>query len=252
MYHTAAYKATITSATLADVAALTDNVLTISNNHFRIVNPMQLMAVMAMSNTVTEVQITSPSIRIVAPLDIMPLGASSITLSPIPICDFTSSPFTLPVREEIQCLASGNAGGGGEVFTALIFLTPQYTAIPSGPIYWVKSTSTTAAVASTWTNISLTLAQSLPSGYYSVVGSIHQSATALAHRYIFPGQVWRPGQPSITAKTNLVWNGQQMGYLGEMGRFVNDNPFQIEVLAAGTDNSHTIYTGLVPVSSLGA
>lgn len=250
MYHLAAYQAALNTATLTAIQALTDTTLTIVNTGFRLPAQMQLLAAAAQSLTISGAELTSPSLRINGNPEVFPLGASSVALSPVEIQNFTANPFTLPAQEQIDMLMKNSAGGSEQMF-GLLWVTNNNIPAPPGTVTWVKLTSTTAAVARTWTNISLTFAQALPVGFWSVVGSWHFSTTGIAHRLIFPGYVWRPGGLSGASVNNIPWRGQTESWLGEMGRFVNDNPFQCEVLCNGTDSTHTLYVGLVKVGSLG-
>lgn len=250
MYHLAAYKAAIDNTVNADVAALSDSVLSISNNHFRLVDPAQLVQAYAGSATLTRARLDSPSLRLMGNPYILPANAG-VTPGDFPkIADWRRYPLHLPQREEIAMQAASAVAMGTETFFGLIWCQFTMQPIPAGRVQWVRATSTTAAVSGSWTNLALTFESALPTGTWCMVGSKHQSTNAVAHRVLFPGQLYRPGHLSCTTETRRDWFSNYDGTLGEMGRFVNDNVFQVEALVNGTDNAHVFYFGLVQVGSL--
>jgi hypothetical protein len=249
MFHLAAYFKSVDTTVNADITALTDSVLTISNNHFRLVDNMQLVGAAAMSATLIRARLDSPTLRIVGNPYILPSNTGVTPVAESRMANLYRYPYPMPPREELAMQATANPGTT-ENFTGLVWLSLGAVPIPPGRVQWVRITSTTAAVANAWTNIALTFETSLPSGYYSVIGSRAWSTNGQAHRLIFPGQVWRPGYLSKVAAGNQDPPPNYNGDFGELGRFVNDNPFQCEVLCNGTDNSHNLYVGLVPVGSL--
>lgn len=250
MYHVAAYTGNVSTTANTDIAALTDQVLTISNNHFRLVDNMSLVAAVAMSATLQRARLDSPTLRLLGNPYILPPRIGAAPGAEPRVLDLTRYPYALPTREELAMQATSGIAMGNETFTGLIFLSLGMTPVPPGRIQWIRITSTTAAVANTWTSIAATFETSLPSGYFSVVGVRHQSTNAQAIRLIFPGQVWRPGGVSVTGLGDRQAPIFIDGSLGELGRFVNDNPPQFQVLVNGTDNSHEIYLGLVQVGSM--
>lgn len=250
MFHVAAYRnAALGAVADTEIAALADSVLSISNNHFRLVDAMSLLAACFMSPTAIRARLDSPSLRILGRPQILPVNVGVLPVDRGKVMELWRNPYRLPIREEIAIQATA-APGTTEVGVGLIWVTGGVIQPPPGQVQWVRATSTTAAVAGAWTLLTYTLDASLPSGYFAVVGSEHQSANAQAHRLIFPGQVYRPGFLSRTAEGNQSPNPNYYGYFGEMGRFVNDNPFQVEVLANAADAAHVLYVGLVPVGSL--
>lgn len=250
MYHMAAYTQLLGNTANTDIAALTDSVLTISNGHFRLVDNMSLVAASAQSPTLLEARLDSPTIRIPGNPFILPPLVSLLAGTEPRVMDLTQMPFPLPQREEIAMQASSGIACGTERFTGFIWLSLGYTPPPPGRVYWVKLTSTTAAVANVWTPLTTTFASSLPTGYWSCIGIRGVATHGFAYRMIFPGQVYRPGALAVVANTGRQAPLFIDGSLGEMGRFVNDNVPIIETLNNSTDNAHTIYLALVQVGSL--
>lgn len=250
MFHLAAYTASVGQTANTDIAALTDSVLTISNGHFRLTDSMQLLAAYAQSATILRARLDSPTLRLPGNPYIRPVNVGAVPISTPRILDLSSNPIALPPREEIALQLTSGLACGTEVATGLIWVSPGYVPAPPGKIQWVRITSTTAAVAAKWTNVALTFETSLPSGYWSVVGLNYQATHAIAARLIFPGMVWRPGYLGNAALGDQPMYEAFNGAFGECGRFVNDNPFQIEVLNTTTDNAHEFYVGIVQVGGL--
>jgi hypothetical protein len=250
MFHLAGYFLSIANVANTDVPAIVDGVLTISNNHFRLVDNMSLVGAATIALTNIRARLDSPTMRLPGNPYIEPVSLGTLPVDRQKIWDISMQPYPLPTREEIALQATDGTGTT-EPYTGLIWLSlGGLGVIPPGRIQWVYLTSVTAAVANTWTTIVTTFQTSLPSGYWCVIGSVHSSATALAHRLYFPGQVWRPGFMSNALETNKAWRWNYNGALGEMGRFVNDNPFQVQVLCNATDASHNVKIGLVQVPGM--
>lgn len=250
MFHLCAYvKSNMGTVANTDVPALTDSVLSISNNHFRLVDPASLVGAAYLGATAIRGRLDSPTLRINGQPYILPVNVGVTPVDRGKYMDLIGTPLGLPSREEIAFQGTANPGTT-ELATALLWLQYSREPVSPGKVYWVRATSTTAAVSQAWTNLALTFDSALPSGYWAVVGSEHQSTNAIAHRLIFPGKVYRPGFTSRTAEGNLSPHWNYDGSFGELGRFVNDNPFQVEALVNGTDAAHVFYFGLVQVGSL--
>lgn len=249
-FHLSAYYNSALGTTAnTDCAALADSVLTISNNHFRLTDPAQLVMAYFGSPTAIRARLDSPTLRLPGQPYILPVGAAILPGGWPSIADWRKYALNLPQREEIALQATANPGTT-EKAVGIIWSQFTYAPAPAGRVQWVRGTSTAAAVADAWTNVALTLDSSLPTGYWCMIGSIHVSTNAIAHRIIFPGQVSRPGNLSLNAEGTRPYFTNFDSSLGEMGRFVNDNPFQTEVLCNSTDSTHTFYFGLVPVAGL--
>jgi len=55
---------------------------------------------------------------------------------------------------------------------------------------------------------------------------------------------------SNALETNKSWRWNYNGALGVMGTFVNDNPFQVQVLCNAADAAHNIKVGLIQVAGM--
>jgi hypothetical protein len=249
-WHVAAFFETIDNVAGTDVNALADQVLSIQNNHFVLDRPMDLIAAMAMSATLTRARVASATMRMVANPYIRPTITAAIPPANPNIWLLDHSPFRIPPYEEIQCLATSGVAMT-EPFTALIFLSTGVERVTQGNIYPIRWTSTTAAVANTWTDLTITFEDTLPSGVYEMVLSECASTNAQAHRWIVPNLYWRPGFPSVAAAGSRLPYAISEGQWGAMGRFRSNNLPRVQVLVNGTDNSHTGFLHVVKVADLG-
>lgn len=248
MFHLAAYTALLGTTANTDITALADSVLNISNNHFRIFKAMRLLASWAASATLTRARLDSPVIRLYGNPFIRPVnvGVTPVDRGKI---DYTfNQPLSLPIREEIALQATSGIAMGTERFTGLIWLSDGIDPIASTDAFTVRATSSTAATANAWSQLTLTLDSALPTGTYALLNSEHQSTNAIAHRWIIPGQVLRPGFLSITSEGNMSPWANYDGRWGECGRFINDNLPIPEVLANGADATHVFYLTLQRVA----
>lgn len=247
-FHLAAFAASISSGTDVDTAAVSDQVLTINNSHFFLPRPMGLWAAMALGATLTRMRIASATLRQVLNLDIRPINVSALPGSNTNIMLMDDQPPGLPALEELQCLTS-SAAACGEPDALLIWLGEQKEPIPPGTVYPWRWTSTTAAVANSWTLLTITFADTLPAGEYVVVGSEHFSTNARAHRIRFPDQYYRPGMPSFATTGLRLPYAMGMRQFGVFGRFFSNVLPQVEVFCNGTDNSHTGWLHVIRVGT---
>jgi hypothetical protein len=250
MFHLCAF----TSGNLAqaadfDIPALTDDVLFITNNsHFQLNSDMWLIAAAAMSANLNRAKFITPSLRVIAPPYIQPPERSLLPSDLPNVMYLTDNPFRLKAAEELQILATSDLGAGSERFTGLLWLADEITPVGPGDIYWIRATSTTAAVANAWTSVVYALEQNLPAGQYELCGSEVQSTTGFAHRWIIPNQILRPGCISKTALGSASPWQQYARRLGSMGTFYPNILPVLQVLCNAADAAHAIVMAIRRVS----
>lgn len=249
MYHLAAYTASIGNTADTDVTALADDILTIQNSHFVLTQPMGLIAAMAMSATLSRAKLASPTMRQVASPFIRPITVAAIPAANPNMWLVDDNPFRLVPYEEIQCQATSGVAMT-ERFTALIWLQDVMTPIPSGNMIPLRLTSTTAAVANTWTTVTATFADTIPTGRYAMIESECQSTNAQAHRWIISNQYWRPGMPSMAALGSRLPYSITKGQWGVMGYFNSNDLPRLQVLCNGADAAHEAYLHVVRVGDI--
>lgn len=250
MFHLGAYFAAIDDTVDIDVPALTDDILTIQNNHFVLGQPLQLIGAAAMAPNMLRARLASPSMRQIANPYIRPIMTLA-TPGPNPnmwLLDY--NPFVIRPFEEVQLLATNDATGPENCY-ALAWLADAITPLPSGNIIPLRVTSTTTAVASTWTTLSVTFQDTLPGGAYAMVFSEHFADDAVAHRWIVPNQMWRPGFLSAVVIDNRQPYAISKGQFGLMGRFRSNDLPRLQVLCDGANAVHEIYLYVIRIGDIG-
>ena len=250
MFHLAAYvNAALGSTANTDINALSDDILTIQNNHFVMNQPTDLLAAAAMSATLTRVKLASPSMRQIASPYIRPIIVGATPGSNPNVALYYNNPYRLVPFEEIQMQATSGVAMT-EVFTGLIWVGSTNTPWPSGNVTPLRFTSSTAAVANAWTSVTITFEDTVPSGIYAMLFSEVHSTNAQAHRWIISYQIERPGFLSTVSTGQREPYAMALGQMGLMGRFRSNDLPRLQVLCNGTDNSHTGYLHVVRVGGL--
>lgn len=247
MFHLAANYVAIGQTADTDVVAIADSVLNIQNSHFVLPQPMDLWAAFLSSLTMTRGKITFPSISQYGGTWIRPQSNALLPPTDPNVADYRRSPFRIPAFEEIRVLATSGLACMTEAAYALLVLGAGVTPVPPGNIWTIRGTSTTAGVAKTWTGITMTWDNQLPDGRYAVIGSNLVSATGIAHRLIFNGQVWRPGGLSFATAGLRTHEMFIKGGLGVWGYFQPIFYPNVEVLDNATGNAHTLFLDCVKV-----
>jgi hypothetical protein len=249
MFHLAAYTGSLVLNTETNMSGLVDAALTRSatSSVYVLQKRMMLLAGVFMSVGMVRGRLQSPSLRQINPPYLHPIIRAAIPASNSQVAWFIDQPLLLPALEEITPSAVSNTNPGPETGFCLLWLAEQVRPIPPGDILTCRATATFAATANVWTLGSFTLETALPSGAYALVGSEHISATAIAHRFQIPSQVYRPGNLSHQANADLQDVRLQSRRLGNYGNFLNTAPPQLEVLCTGADASHEIYLQLVKI-----
>ena len=249
MFHLAANFVAIANVANTEVPALNDDVLPRTNSN-RHTMQEDMSIVMAHSTAVTllRTRLNIPRFRDIAAPFLLPVGITLLPPTDPNFQDYRMAPLRLR-RDEAIIYESTDSAAGPNNHYILTWLSPgPLEPMPPGDIYTLRGTSTTAAVASTWTTITVTWDNELPPGIYAVVGGMCHATNQVAFSLIFTGQTWRPGGlGGASAGIRPPWP-QLNGGLGVWGRFRSVNPPQVRVLNDGTDNAHTVYLQVVRVS----
>ena len=241
MFHLAAYTALLSTTVDTDIAPLTDSVLLIQNSHFVLQSDMYLFMAYAMSATHTRTRIILPSFRVVTTPWIRPISQATTTPNNPNLADYREHPLRIKALEELQISATSGIAMGNERYTALLALGDTITPPPVGDIFTLRGTSTTAAVANAWSQLTMAWQDTLPQGQYAIVGLSHESANAIACRLIVNGQPWRPGALSFTSFANRTNDMFHRGGLGVWGTFRSVAMPIPEVLCNAADAVHEVY-----------
>lgn len=245
MHHTIAWSNTAVSNTAeVDLTPVTDSVIPVTAaNHFLPQRDTPLVYVAAASANLQRARFSSPTIALVTTPFIRPINQALTFGFPQRVWDLSTDPLTLKGLEEVTMLVTQN-GGAAQQVVAVAGLMWQNVPTPPGNTWCLRGTSTTAAVANTWTQIAMTWFNALPTGTFAVVGMTAFSATNIATRLILENQVPRPGVLGIQALTNDVHELFRSGGaedLGQWGVFHNYNMPLVEVLCTAADASFEVY-----------
>lgn len=249
MYHLLAFRGTVADVANTEIAGIQDQVVSRnpSTNRFMLPAPMLLWAMTAFSATINRARVNMPSYRLIALPQIRPVMTGLRPTDQHILQLLLDQPMRMQENEELIVEGTSDVGAGGEPMTALLWVGPQLDPVPPGDVYTLRATSTTAAVANTWTQTPMTLEQTLPPGNYALISSEHISATGYAHRWFFPNQTLRPGGCSaitLGARPNHEFNNRLFGKMGEFLNTVLPTP---EVLCTAADAAHTFFLQVVKI-----
>lgn len=244
MYHVVAYTANTFGVTNFDSTPVSDSWIGIQNGHYFPQESLKLYGGWFGGANLTAVTLVTPRSRMVVPPRLYPIQGSLLPPDRPHMWDRRSNPFTLNAVEEIS-LQMNLGGAANAITTGILFMGESIDPVPPGDVYSLHGVATTAAVANTWTQVTVTWDQTIPAGTYTVIGTQHQSTNAIAHRLFFRTRPLKPGMLSVTALTNITDPSYYFGGWGALGQFnTTAYPF-IEVYCNGTDNAHDIVMNMI-------
>lgn len=248
MYHVVAYLANTNTQVNFDSSPLTDSYLAIQNGHYLPQQPFYLYGGFFLGANLTKVILVTPRSRAIVPPALYPINGSLLPPDRAHCFDRRTNPFTLNAVEEVSLQMT--VGGTVNAYNAaLMFWGNSLDPVPPGDIYALHGTSSTAATANAWSQVSVTWDQTLPAGTYAIIGSQHQSTNAWAHRFIFrdPTQQLRPGFLSQVSLANITEPSYYYGGWGKLGTFNTYTYPNVEVLCNGADASHDVVMNMIKV-----
>jgi len=250
MFHLAAFSGDVGTVANTPVPALQDDVLVIQSNRFLFQEDTPLLAAYAASTTLTRARFISPSLRLVGQPNIRPITRAVAGINDPNVMDLRARPITIPGLEEFGLDASTGLAMGTERVTALIWVGDPPDPLPPGNPITLRFTSTTAAVANTWTTVTATPDDSIGEGAYAIVGSEHFSANAIAHRMILNNDIRRPGGLSVGAIDRRGHLLNYPGNLGVWGRFRTTALPRFQVLCGAADATHEFFVSVIRLFTL--
>lgn len=237
-----------TSNVLTNVAALADQHVTVTGDDVKVPGfASNLIGVYAGGTTITQAQLSSPSLRAQNLKDVIPLNVGAEPTSPPGLSMFNEKPIKLVPAEALQSLVAENAAGA-ERENVVAFLQGEFKAAPNGEVRTVRATNGSTLIAFTWTLGALTFSQQLAAGRYAIVGMRAQSAGLLAARLVIPGSEYRPGCIGTDSEGDISHEVFRNGTLGNWGEFEHDTPPQVEFLSVSADTSQIVYLDLVKIA----
>lgn len=247
MFHLAANFVALANVANTEVPALQDDVLQLRSARHTPSEDLFLFGGYASAVTLVRSRLNAPTTRLVAPSFLIPVQTTLLPPTDPNFMDVRQNPFRLKKDEGIIWESTDSAAGPNNHYI-LSVLSPRLDPAPVGDMYTIRGTSTTAAVASTWTTITVTWDSDLPQGIYAVVGGMYIATNAIAFSCIFEGQYWRPGGLGSANAGVRPYAAFLKGGFGKWGQFRSLNPPGIRVLNDGTDAVHTLFLDVVKVA----
>lgn len=247
MFHLGAfYKASAGGLTDEDTPAVSDQVFTISNNHFIPPVPVWLKMAVLVGAQAQRLKISSPKLRALAQLQFprAAVGVSAVTAGQFNDCSVM--PVKLNPIDELSALVTTTVGASNNIVG--VWLDDGNTQHPRGEPYWIHGQSTFTSVAAQWSNGSITFDQTLPAGRYSIIGMDVVAATTSFARLIFPTGGWRPGVTVRTAVGGNMPDFFQNGYMGEFGQFASVAQPLLEVFSTTGVSLFDVYLQLLKIA----
>lgn len=237
MFHLLGFSESQDSAVLVPTAALQDQAIQVSGDQIIVPNDLrQIIFYGAMGPDLTRAQLVSPSLRRNFNEEIYPLSLAAQFPDQTLVTDKSQSPLILDAGEPLEAwMAEGNAAASRGTIIAAIADSPPMP--QSGDFHTIRVTASFTAVASAWTNGTLTFNDVLPSGMWGVVGAMFNSATMQAFRLVFKGQGYRPGFFGATTIGQRHHRLSRNGGMGLWGTFENLTPPSIDVLCTAGDTA---------------
>lgn len=245
MHHLSAYASSIANgASNAQINAIADQCFASRNNRYQFPMDRRLIQAAAFVPDGTSVKLDYPSAFQVSQPDIDPIDGDAVGGSLPPVYVPGQRGLVIPRTEDVGVVCS-RAGAGATACYALLWTTSQWRAAPPGDIISVRATAAATGAADAWQLAAITLDSSLPAGNYAVIGARVTGANVLAARFVFVGQVERPGVLANVAPTGNVFQDQRYGRSGLFGVFQNLQPPQIECLGFGAVAAQVITLDLI-------
>lgn len=244
--HVVAFSASIAQNSVLQVDAITDDVFSINSGRFLSQGGYSAYWAFATGTTLDRARIAMPSFNPIAYPWFRFVNRPTVGIPQPNVTSYVRQPLRLPDKEYLAAQALHTAAAA-ERATIVLGLGTRLTPAVPGDVFTIRGTSTTAAVANTWTSVSTTWENDLEGGFYQVVALSHVSTTANACRMIGQFQVERPGVVSGRA---VSWRQDPIfepGVLGEYLKFESDSFPSMQVLCESTDNAHTFLLSVVKV-----
>ena len=234
-----------TAGVLTNVAAVADQHITTDGDDVLVPSfAPNLAGVFAIGATISQAQISSPTLRKGLLYDISPLNVGAEPVNRPYLHERFRNPIALTPGEGLRALVAEGAAGA-EQETVLVWLQSEFEEAPGGEILTVRATATATLTAYAWSLCSLTLSQQLEAGRYAIVGMKAVSAGAIAARLVIPGSEYRPGVVAADSEGDVSVNDQRYGIHGVFGEFEHTFPPQVEFFSVSADTAETVYLDLI-------
>lgn len=249
MNHLLLYQNTAVAAgaTDSDINAVTDQKVTIANNHFIMPQDTRLLAAHFVGASLIRGKIVTPYLRQISPSYVDPFErAATIPTLPNVAMMMQNGP-TLKAGDETAVQLSNNLGAATERETAAIWVDLNGPPLHPGPYTTVRLTGTTAAAINVWTLCPLTFDNVLPFGRYAIAGMKVACDNTGWARLVIPELNYRPGVPIQGATGRNDWRFFRYGNFGSFGEFQNLAQPMLEVFALTAITTQEVYLDVVKI-----
>jgi len=253
-FHLAGYTESQDSATLVNVAALADDLLTVVGDNIRIPasSPERpamnfLAAAYALGPNVTQARLVAPSLERLTRFQIAPIDVNAEPTYPLTISELWANPKALDPDENMQAQAAED-GAGATRATLLIWLADGPIQPITGEIFTTRVTGTTTLVANAWTRGTIVLDEELPVGRYALVGAFFVAAGLQAFRFRPIGSPYAPGAVGADAIGDSGHSRFRKGGLGAWFEFTHNVLPSLEYLSNSADTAETGWLDLIKVA----
>lgn len=246
MQHLLAFTKSMTAgSTNQAISAVNDGQITINGNGNPIFDrPIYVNGIYVQGATLTRARLNTPPLRTVALPRISPFQVGTTPGDLPPFTLWSSNPPVIPTANEIA-IETSNGAGADERHWALLFVSDAHIVPASGQVIPLFATGTTTLVANVWTAVPLTFEQTLPGGWFEVVGMRVLSTTAIGARLLFPSGGWRPGVLCSASESQDDYGRFRSGKWGSFGFFNAFSPPQVEIFATAADTAQAVYLDVI-------
>lgn len=242
----------LNGVTLANIPTVVDGVWSqINTTQYTNMRSKRIQRQYLRSANATLCRLDSPFLRLIGPPVIQPIQTAAAPSDLPPINKLDGCSLTLPALDPLGILVS-RAGAGADVAQALLWMVDTVQDEIDRPTFTCQATAAiTLTTTGSWVAGGITLAQSLPTGRYRVLGMSAVGTGLLAARLIFPGQVERPGVLAQQADGEYDHEWFRYGNFGEFGAFDSVAPPLLEAMGYAAGSAQTIYLDLERVGNIG-
>lgn len=246
MIHVLGFYQSIAQNSLLTIGAVTDPVYFISNSRFLIQEPKKIYWACGIGTTIGRAKFITPSYSPQGYPYLGPLQRPTVGTGLVNVADYRKNPLPIPPKQYLECQVEQNAAGA-EIESVILGIGDGMEPAVPGMVTRIRGTSTTAATAGSWTQLTMSWEYTLEGGYYQVVGGNVFSANGIGFRVFSQFQVPRPGGPMIRNLGQALPSFFDSYGLGNWLNFESEAMPNIEVLCAAADAAFTVYLDVVKV-----
>lgn len=257
-FHLAGFTESQDSATLVNVAAIADPMLTVSGDDITIPSGLnRLRFAYALGANTTRAQLASPTLRslINENLELTPIDQAAEPTGTSAEGLLLRLNMPLGVNEKLNALAAENATSAARSDVYVWLEDGIRIPLPPGPIMSFRFTRANVVTANVWDNGALTLSvpAQIPAGTYAVVGMRATATGMKAARFVFPriGGVVQQNRPgtigydTVTETESPLW---RRGGLGEVWGYMTETSLPtVDVVSVSTDSDVVVHVDVIKV-----